>query len=266
MSGRSIPSGGTGYGSPAAGWRRCLPHRLARGDGTFRAAADAHLTWQTHPDHPHLLGEVLGWYDKVAAGMERRLTVQSADLPAQAAVAAQGYALDPEAAGDAGGWVQFTARDLTDLPDPSLPEGFRFLTADDVSVPAVVAAHRAAWPTSALDEAAFEQVRRTWPYRAALHPLVAAPDGTLAASAIIWLDEATRTAEVEPVGTHHGFRRRGLGSALQRHAMRLARTAGARRMFAACRGAPAHAAARDMFHKLGFRVLTRDLPQVKRAG
>lgn len=128
-----------------------------------------------------------------------------------------------------------------------------------------VRAHRDAWHPSGFTVAAFERVRRTWPYRADLHPLVAAPDGTLAATAIIWLDEATRTAEFEPVGTHRDFRRRGLGTALQLHGMRLAKAAGATRMLVACLGAPAHPAARDLYYGVGFHPFTRDLPQIKPA-
>jgi GNAT superfamily N-acetyltransferase len=57
--------------------------------------------------------------------------------------------------------------------------------------------------------------------------LIEAPDGTLAATAIVWLDESTRTGEFEPVGTHRDFRRQGLGRALQLYGMHLARAAGA---------------------------------------
>ncbi|WP_210234817.1 MULTISPECIES: hypothetical protein [unclassified Mesorhizobium] len=39
----------------------------------------------------------------------------------------------------------------------------------------------------------------------------------------------------------------------------------AKRMLVACLGAPAHAAARNMYHSVGFRPFTRDLPQIKRA-
>lgn len=45
--------------------------------------------------------------------------------------------------------------------------------------------------------------------------------------------------------------------------MHLARAAGADRMLVACLGAPAHPAARNMYYGVGFRELTRDLPQVK---
>jgi len=39
-------------------------------------------------------------------------------------------------------------------------------------------------------------------YRGDLHVLVEAPDGTMASATIMWLDEANKTAEFEPVGTH----------------------------------------------------------------
>ena len=49
----------------------------------------------------------------------------------------------------------------------------------------------------------------------------------MAASAIMWLDEANSSAEFEPVGTHPGYRRRGLARAMMLHGMHRARAAGA---------------------------------------
>lgn len=246
----------------AWGWARA-PFRTAREDGTFAEDAAASLTWQTHPDRPELLHGILDWYDEVAEGADRLMIVQSADVASQPIVAAHGYEPDAEAAADDGSWHQFNARELTDLPAPRLPEGFRFLSAADVSLSDAVRAHRDAWRGSRLTEAAMARVQATWPYRADLHPLVAAPDGTLAASAIIWFDEATRTAEFEPVGTHADFRQRGLGAALQIHGMHTAKAAGATRMFVACVGAPASPAARSLYESVGFREIGRDLPKIK---
>lgn len=243
----------------------CLPHRIPQSDGTFREAKAANLTWQAHPTRPELLAEILGWYDHVAGDADQLLIVQSADEQAQAIVVAHGYEFDAEAGANDGSWVQFNSRDLTSVPLPVLPEGFRFLTASEISVANAVGAHHAAWPRSRLTESAFERVRQTWPYRADLHVLIEAPDGTLAATAIIWLDEATQTAEFEPVGTHRDFRRRGLGTALQLHGMHLVRAADATRMFVACPGASTRPAARGMYFGVGFRELTRDLPQIKAA-
>jgi GNAT superfamily N-acetyltransferase len=60
----------------------------------------------------------------------------------------------------------------------------------------------------------------------------------MASSTIMWLDEANKTAEFEPVGTHPGYRRLGLGTAMLRHGMHLARAAGATYMTVPCLGAP----------------------------
>jgi L-amino acid N-acyltransferase YncA len=75
----------------------------------------------------------------------------------------------------------------------------------------------------------------------------------MAASTIMWLDEANQTAEFEPVGTHPAFRRLGLGSAMLRHGMHLARDAGATHMTVACLGAPGHPQARGLYYGVGFR-------------
>jgi hypothetical protein len=72
-------------------------------------------------------------------------------------------------------------------------------------------------------DAAAAGVRQTATYRGDLHILVEAPDGTMAASTIIWLDEANKTAQFEPVGTHPGYRRLRLGTAMLLHGMHLAR-------------------------------------------
>jgi ribosomal protein S18 acetylase RimI-like enzyme len=83
-------------------------------------------------------------------------------------------------------------------------------------------------------------------YRGDLHVLVKAPDGTMAASTIMWLDEANKTAEFEPVGTHPGYRRLRLGTAMLLHGMHLAREAGGHShdgRLPGCTGAPAGARA-----------------------
>jgi ribosomal protein S18 acetylase RimI-like enzyme len=79
----------------------------------------------------------------------------------------------------------------------------------------------------------------------------------------MWLDEANSSAEFEPVGTHPGYRRRGLARAMMLHGMHRARAAGATHMTVACLGAPGHPAARELYYGLGFRELSRDAPLIK---
>jgi GNAT superfamily N-acetyltransferase len=134
-----------------------------------------------------------------------------------------------------------------------------------VSAEAAWQAHIAAWHPSTLTLAGLRGAQRTWPYRPDLHVLVEAPDGTLVATTIMWLDERNRTAEFEPVGTHKDYRRRGLGAALLYHGMARARQAGASKMTVACLGGAAHPAAKGLYYSVGFREYTRDRPHIKRA-
>jgi GNAT superfamily N-acetyltransferase len=147
-----------------------------------------------------------------------------------------------------------------------LPDGFRFRTADEAGPQAAVQAHVDAWAPSTYTAEGYEGVRRTPAYRGDLHVLVEAPDGTMAASTIMWLDEANKTAEFEPVGTHPHYRRRRLGRAMLLHGMHLAREAGANHMTVACLGAPGHPSARGLYYSVGFREFTRDAPLIKTAG
>lgn len=106
-------------------------------------------------------------------------------------------------------------------------------------------------------------VRQTAAYRGDLHVLVEAPDGRMACSTIMWFDEANRTVEFEPVGTHPEYRRLGLASAMMLHAMQLARTAGATHATVVCLGAPGHPRARGLYYGLGFREFSRDAPLIR---
>jgi GNAT superfamily N-acetyltransferase len=252
---------GKGHASDGASWPRrlwfsggawswaYLPHRVRRSDGSVKDVTDAYLAYQVHPDHAGLVDEVIDWYDGTAADVERRVIPSAADELALNRWAAHGYETDPASLGDTGSWTQLNERDLTDLEQPVLPDGFRFRTAAEAGPKAAVQAHVDAWAPSTYTAEGYQGVRQTAAYRGDLHVLVEAPDGTMAASTIMWLDEANRTAEFEPVGTHPGYRRRGLGRAMLLHGMRLA--------------APGHPQARGLYYSVGFRAFTRDAPLIK---
>ena len=248
----------------AWGWAY-LPHQVKRSDGSVTDVTSAYLGYQVHPDHAALVDDVIGWYDDVAAGLERTVMPQAADEFGLERWAAHGYLTDPAALGDAGSWSQLNQRDLTDIEQPILPNGFRFRTANETSARAVVQAHVDAWAPSSYTTQSYEGVRNTPTYRGDLHVLVEAADGTMAASTIMWLDEVNRTAEFEPVGTHPGYRRLGLGVAMLLHGMHLARAAGARHMTVACTGAPGRPEARGLYYRVGFRKFSWDMPLIKPA-
>ncbi|MFI9627471.1 GNAT family N-acetyltransferase [Streptomyces sp. NPDC052042] len=268
---------GKGHAVDAASWRRRLwfsggdlvawgwahlPRRVRRSDGSVKDVTDACLTYQVHPDHAGLVDEVIDWYDGTAAGLERTVIPSAADEFALKRWAAHGYETDPASLGDTGSWTQLNERHLTDLEQPVLPDGFRFRTADEAGPEAAVQAHLDAWGSSAYTTESYQGVRQTAGYRGDLHILVEAPDGTMAASTIMWLDEANRTAEFEPVGTHRDYRRRGLARAMLLHGMHRARAAGATHMTVACLGAPGHPQARGLYYSVGFRMFTRDAPLI----
>ena len=242
-----------------------LPHQVRRSDGSVTDATGAYLGYQIHPDQAKLVDDVIGWYDDEAAGLERTVSPSASDEFALDRWAAHGYQTDPASLGDTGTWTQLNMRDLTDVEQPALRDGFRFRTADEVSPAAAVQAHVDAWAPSTYTAEGYQGVRQMAAYRGDLHVLVEAPDGTMAASTIMWLDEANKTAEFEPVGTHPGYRRLGLGTAMLLHGMHLARDAGATHMTVACLGAAGHPQARGLYYGVGFRRFTRDAPLIRPA-
>jgi GNAT superfamily N-acetyltransferase len=246
----------------AWGWA-FLPHQVRRSDGSVTDVTHAFLAYQVHPDHAELVDEVIDWYDGVAAGLERTASPTSAEEFALQRWAAHGYETDAEAIGDTGDWTQLNERDLAEVEQPVLPAGFRFRTADETGPEAAVRAHLDAWAPSAYTAQSYEDVRQTAAYRGDLHLLVEAPDGTMACSTIMWLDEANKTVEFEPVGTHPDYRRRGLARVMMLHGMHLARAAGATHATVVCRGAPGHPGPRALYYGLGFRELSRDAPVIK---
>ncbi|MFG1809647.1 GNAT family N-acetyltransferase [Streptomyces sp. NPDC049040] len=248
----------------AWGWA-CLPHRVPRSDGSVKDVTGAGLTYQVHPDHAVLVDEVIDWYDETAAGVDRSVVPSAADTFALGRWAARGYRTDPASLGDTGLWTRLNERDLAEVEQPVLPRGFRFRTAEEAGPRAAVQAHLDAWAPSTYTAEAYDGVRRTAAYRGDLHLLVEAPDGTMAASTIMWLDEANATAEFEPVGTHPAYRRLGLARAMLLHGMRLVRAAGAARATVACLGAPGHPRARGLYHGVGFREVARDAPLIRTA-
>jgi GNAT superfamily N-acetyltransferase len=245
-------------GGELVGWAWAeLPRRVRRNDGSVKDITGAYLAYQVHPLHAELVDEVIAWYEATAPGVERTVLPAADDAHALQRWAAHGY--EPDAPGT---WSQLNERDLADVAEPSLPAGFSFRTAAEVSPQAVVQAHVDAWAPTSYTASSYEGLRQAPGYRGDLHVLVEAPDGTMACSAIMWLDELNETVEFEPVGTHPGYRRQGLAQAMLLHGMRLATAAGARHATVACMGEPAPA--RELYYSVGFRAFSRDAPLVKR--
>ena len=102
--------------------------------------------------------------------------------------------------------------DLVRTPGPAGFEVRPVLLPDELE--ARVDAHRGAFAPSRVTPQSYANVVATAPYRSDLDWVAVAPDGRLAAFALVWLDERNGVAELEPVGTHPDFRRLGLARAV----------------------------------------------------
>jgi ribosomal protein S18 acetylase RimI-like enzyme len=141
-----------------------------------------------------------------------------------------------------------------DPPAETLPDGFVMRHLDAKLDDAYVALHHAAWSTwapSTYDRAMHDAVTAMPDFDRTLVPIVAAPDGTLAASCIGWFDPRTRTTEIEPLGTHPVFRRLGLARAIVREVVRRSALRGARTVMVW--GVSANPAAVSLYESAGFR-------------
>jgi mycothiol synthase len=102
-------------------------------------------------------------------------------------------------------------------PTPALPPGFAFVPFDPSMDDAYVEVHRDAWSTispSTYRRELQDAVAGMPDFRRDMVPIVAAPDGTLAAYCIGWLDPRTRSVEIEPLGTRPRYRTLGLAHAV----------------------------------------------------
>jgi ribosomal protein S18 acetylase RimI-like enzyme len=205
------------------------------------------LDFYVHPERPGLLDEVLAW-----AGAAETEALDS-DADASAALQRHGF----ERAADDDGFMVYLARELVDLPTPALADGFELRTVREPDVESRVEAHRSAFHPSRVTVESYGNVRRAWPYRAGLDCIAVTPAGRVAAYCLAWLDEENRVGELEPVGTHADFRRRGLAAAVCSFALQRLADEGATRAIVYARGDAAYAGPKQLYESIGFRAHTR---------
>jgi ribosomal protein S18 acetylase RimI-like enzyme len=207
------------------------------------------LDFCVHPDSPELLHEVLAW----AHATETDALDPNSD--AIAALERTGY----ERVADGEPFMVYLARRLDELPQPACPEGFELRTVGEGDVESRVEAHRSAFHPSRVTVESYRNVMRTWPYRADLDSIAVAPDGRVAAYCLVWLDDENRAGELEPVGTHADFRRRGLAAAVCAFALQRLREEGGELAVVYARGDAAYATPKQLYESLGFRPHARTI-------
>ena len=204
----------------------------------------------------NLIIEMLAWADShrdVNGGPDTkplRAWVAAEDRTAMGAVVAAG--MTPERLP---GMVVFTG-DLSvgdGWPAPVLPASMGVVRLEsDADIAARVECGRAAFPNSTMTVDRYRLVDHAWLYRSDLDLQIVTQEGLAVAFALGWLDPATRTVELEPVGVHPDWHRRGLGGEICRAVLRAARELGATRaMIAAER---ANDASLALYSSLGLQI------------
>ncbi|MFI9510521.1 GNAT family N-acetyltransferase [Nocardia sp. NPDC052566] len=213
------------------------------------------LELQVDPAYPQVLDEILTWFDEVADGGPREITVLDAEVEVIAALVANGYRRRDDAP-----FFAYHAHDLANLPAPELPAGFRLRAvrgADDLAHR--VSVHQLAWESERVTAESYGAVMAAWPYRADLDWVVECADGRFAAYCLIWLDPVHRVGLIEPVGTAPEFRRRGLSRAVCLAALHALEAAGGRSAVVYPRGDAGYPVPQILYRGLGFAQYARTL-------
>ena len=148
---------------------------------------------------------------------------------------------------------------------PRLPDGFTMRWLEPELDDAYVALHRAAWSDntpSTYSRVLHDAVTAMPDFDRRMVPIAAAPDGTLAAYCISWLDPRTKTVEIEPLGTHPEYRKVGIGRAIVDEVIRRAAERGATSVLVW--GAHSNAVAKHLYESAGCRS-RRVLREYRRA-
>jgi GNAT superfamily N-acetyltransferase len=234
-----------------------------------------HLDLHVDPAHPELVHDVFAWFETIAAGPKRSVTVLETEEHLVTALERATYRRVTAAP-----FFLHCLIDLAESPTPPpLPLGYqvrqvRAVREDEAAARAAV--HRSAWrprrigelfvppidlgdAESSMTTNSYQSVMNMWPYRHDLDQVVEAPDGTLVAFALGWLDEVNLVGELEPVGTDPRHARQGLGSAVSMACLNALHAAGATRAVVYPRGDSAYPVARQVNFGLGFQPIARIL-------
>jgi ribosomal protein S18 acetylase RimI-like enzyme len=212
------------------------------------------LDFCVHPERRELLEEVLDW------AQPRETDALDANIDAIAVLERRRFVRAAEAP-----FMAYLERNLDALPAAVAPDGFELRTVEEGDVESRVEAHRSAFHPSRVTVESYRNVMETWPYRGDLDAIAVAPDGRVAAYCLAWLDDENRVGELEPVGTHAEFRRRGLASAVCAFALQRLSAEGAIRAVVYARGDEEYPAPKRLYESLGFRAHARTVPYVATA-
>jgi ribosomal protein S18 acetylase RimI-like enzyme len=206
-------------------------------------------------DHIHAADreELLAWVETRGSGSrqpELLLSIAEEDEDLRRAALARGY--EPRET-----YGYELVHELAAEPSgPDLPAGFEIVTLTPALTDAYVDLHRAAWSRpsgpSTYDRRQHDLVTAMPDFRYDFVPIVASADGALAAYCMSWWDPRSAAVEIEPLGTHPAFRRKGLARAIVREVLRRSRAAGAK--YVLVWGTTANPEAKALYLSAGLRT------------
>ena len=198
-------------------------------DGTGEAFLQVHPAFQTPELEDDLLATAEARLAAPLADGRQCLTVwaHASDTLRQARLARRGY--------QRGHQPEYQRRRDMAAPIPAIPapEGYTLRALGDADEhPARSWVSWKAFHPDEPDEKYegwdwYANVQRAPLYRRDLDLVAVASTGEFAAFCTLWLDDLTRTAAFEPVGTHPAHQRRGVGKALMAEGLRRVRDLGA---------------------------------------
>lgn len=188
--------------------------RLWREDDGELAGFLIHGNRLVHPEvryvNSDLVDEMLAWAEVNWANEDNQVSVMAYDWDRdrQGLLKKRGYRNQKRIEG-------VRIYDLQrSYPEPELPDQFRIRSMKEVNDPqARVDLENSIWDAT-LDLAWFQGKSSAPSYSLDLDLVAVSPEGVLAAASLVWLYPETKSAEIDPLGTHPDFRRMGLARAI----------------------------------------------------
>lgn len=175
---------------------------------------------QIHPAYRHIEGEMLAWAEAhlTREGDDGRpylnIWVNDCDALRQTLLQARGYQRTER--------ISHKYQRSLDgaLPPVDLPQGYQVRALCEADIHQRCAAMGLAFGSEPVHDDVYRSLRAAPDYRPDLDLVITAPEGSLAAFALLWHDTLNRIGIFEPVGTHPAHQRRGLGKALMAEGFR----------------------------------------------
>ncbi|GAA2143845.1 hypothetical protein GCM10009844_16710 [Nocardioides koreensis] len=242
--------------------RYALPADLDHGPvALFRDPAGPVVAWAwaeapdwlelcVDPAHSEVAAEAARWFLGLGAKGPVRTMVLETEAHVLAGLAEEGFEVEEQP------WFTHHSLDLGSLPPAADLPGYSFRAVAPGEAEDRAACHRAAWAppggSSRVSGAAYQRLMATPPYRPDLDWVAVDGAGAMVASCLVWLDDRTGVALVEPVGCHPDHRGRGLAAAVSLSALRAARDLGGRTGLVCPRGDDGYPGPQRLYQAMGF--------------